>query len=226
MNIKDEIKQFGREHGADLIGFTTAEMLSHAPENHRPTDILPNCKSAVSIAKRALRGTVENDWGTSYIKVMYNVYDQLDTLAYLIGAFIESKGYMALPVPANQPYFEFHPEEKIGRGDISHKHVAQAAGLGVIGLNSLLITPQYGNRVYLTTILTDLAIEPDQPMGKSLCDGCRNCLSGCPAGAIEEDGLFHQERCRSFVTLTLPNGQNVYRCWNCRKVCNKGIQPQ
>jgi epoxyqueuosine reductase len=69
------------------------------------------------------------------------VYGQLDVLAYHVALFLESKGGRAVPVPADEPYRYWEADRSYGRGDLSHKHAAQAAGLGRLGKNSILITP-------------------------------------------------------------------------------------
>ncbi|HUW63516.1 MAG TPA: hypothetical protein VMW83_02285 [Spirochaetia bacterium] len=101
-------------------------------------------------------------------------------------------------------------------GDLSHKHAARAAGLGVLGRNSLLITPQYGNRVDLVSVITDLDLEPDS------LPHCRLCLDACPAGALKGNQVVVQKPCREIIGKTLPKGYWVTACWECRKVCPAG----
>lgn len=64
------------------------------------------------------------------------------------------------------------------------------AGLGELGRNGLLITPQYGPRVRLCKIFTDLPLEPDKPIEfgvKEFCKKCKLCAKYCEAGAISFD---------------------------------------
>ena len=64
------------------------------------------------------------------------------------------------------------------------------AGLGELGRNGLLITPQYGPRVRLCKIFTDLPLEPDKPIEfgvKEFCKECKLCAKYCEAGAISMD---------------------------------------
>jgi epoxyqueuosine reductase QueG len=108
-------------------------------------------------------------------------------------------------------------------GDLSHKHAARAAGLGVLGKNSLLITPQYGNRVHLVSVITDLDLEPDPLVEEELCPpNCRLCLDACPAGALKGDRVVVQKLCREIIGKTLPKGYWVYHCWECRRSCPAG----
>ncbi len=66
----------------------------------------------------------------------------------------------------------------------NHKMAATSAGLGWIGKNGLLISPDYGPRLSLATVLTDAPLVPDKPMEHSLCGDCALCQQYCPSQAI------------------------------------------
>ena len=65
-----------------------------------------------------------------------------------------------------------------------HKVAATSAGLGWIGRNGLLISPDYGPRLSLATVLTDAPMETGTPIEKNLCGECTLCVEHCPSGAI------------------------------------------
>ena len=75
------------------------------------------------------------------------------------------------------------------------------AGLGELGRNGLLITPQHGSRVRLCKILTDLPLEPDKPIEfgvKQFCKKCKLCAKHCKASAISmDDEPSFKATCRS-----------------------------
>lgn len=65
--------------------------------------------------------------------------------------------------------------------------VAEDAGLGEIGRNGLLVTPQFGQRVRLGVVTTNLKLVPDSKMEfgvKELCEICGKCAVSCPGKAI------------------------------------------
>jgi len=108
----------------------------------------------------------------------------------------------------------------------SHRYGAAAAGLGVIGWSGNLLTPQYGARVLLESVLTDAELEPDPMLKESPCDGCRTCVKVCQSGfiavrdheAVEIGGLRfvhnkkgHNIRC-SIVCAGI-SGQSRYSEW-------------
>ena len=79
---------------------------------------------------------------------------------------------------------------------ISHKPVAEAAGLGRMGHHRLLIHPVLGSHLCLGTLVIDTALDDyDQPLDYSPCIGCNLCVGVCPTGAIAADGSFAFARC-------------------------------
>ena len=81
---------------------------------------------------------------------------------------------------------------------IPEVRAACAAGLGVRGINSLLITEKYGSFVFIGEIVTDLEIAEDSKELKA-CIGCRKCIDNCPSKAISETD-FNRNACLSEVT--------------------------
>jgi epoxyqueuosine reductase QueG len=153
------------------------------------------------------------------------VHAELDLLAYKVALFLESEGGLAIPVPADEPYRYWESERSYGRGDLSHKHAAQAAGLGRMGKNSLLITQPFGNRVHLVSVVTDVNLTPDAIQDWDPCpQGCTLCLQACPAEAISEGQKVDQALCRSAMIERLPKGAMVESCRECRRVCPAGIK--
>lgn len=109
------------------------------------------------------------------------------------------------------------------------KEAALRAGLGVIGQNSLLITPDHGSRVVIILMATDIVLpgmQPEQNAGS--CAACGKCIKACPTGAIDKDGLSHPERClRNFMMegIVVPEhlrrsiGMRLIGCDICQRVC-------
>jgi epoxyqueuosine reductase QueG len=182
--------------GADLVGVASVDRFEQAPEGHRPKDILPGARAVVAIAKRIPNGVVEGP-ATSYHHAMNILHAQLDLIACQVALFLEREGGLAVPIPSDEPYYHWEAENLYGRGDLSHKHAAQAAGLGRLGKNSLLITPEFGNRVHLVSVVTSVELEPDPVIERRLCpDGCTLCIEACPVGAIGEGQRVNQRLCR------------------------------
>ena len=65
------------------------------------------------------------------------------------------------------------------------KTAAVRCGLGCQGKNTLLITPTYGPRVRLISVLTTAELDIDEPSKEDLCGGCEKCITACPTRALE-----------------------------------------
>jgi epoxyqueuosine reductase len=90
---------------------------------------------------------------------------------------LDRQGVRHLPVP--------HLQDQASLKDVfSHKYAATRAGLGWIGRNSLLITPEWGPRVFLRTVLMDTRLDAAEPVDASRCGECRTCVDACPHTCI------------------------------------------
>ena len=224
-NLESKTKKFVLSKGADLVGTASMSRLEGAPDGHKPEDILPDAKAVIVFAKRIPNGVVMDGPATSYHNMMIIFYNQLDLIAHEMAIYIEQQGAVAIPVPSSEPYYDWNPDKVHGRGDLSHKHAAQASGLGKLGKSSLLITPEFGNRVQLVSVVTNLSLEPDPLVEDELCPSkCIICIESCPVKAIRNGQQVNQRVCRSHMFLKLPKGQIIYGCRECRKVCPVGIK--
>jgi epoxyqueuosine reductase QueG len=218
------LKQFAGENGADLVGVAPAARFSGAPPGHRPGDILPGAKSVLVCAQHIPVGLLDVP-GTVYHHAMEVIHLNLDQLANKIALYLETFAGRAVPVPADEPYRHWEEDKSYGRGDLSHKHAAQAAGLGKLGKNSLLITPQWGNRVHLVSVVTDIKLAPDPLLDWHPCpQDCNLCQQACPAGAIGENQKVEQKLCRPIMFEQLPRGMMIENCRDCRRVCPVGLK--
>ncbi len=113
----------------------------------------------------------------------HHAYDvinlRLDLVASHLAEAIQAAGFVALPVPASQTV-----DQKALRSIFPHKTAAHLAGLGWIGKNCLLITPQFGPRMRFATVLTDLQLEPSSKRIESRCGSCTECVDICPVQAF------------------------------------------
>jgi len=121
------------------------------------------------MAKKIPDQLVYGNLATAYTNSVQALPRRLDAVACALAVFVDKKGGRAMPIPADDPYTYWNETNRRGMGDVSHKHAAQAAGLGILGENSLLITPQYGNRVDLVSMTTDLDLEPGPVVEDALC---------------------------------------------------------
>jgi epoxyqueuosine reductase QueG len=156
----------------------------------------------VVFAKRMLTGSIESPSNQVVTSQNLALYQELDRISYVLGCFLEQKGYRAATVPAYNPV-EMTSETKGFVGAVSLRHVAQAAGLGVLGKNNLLLTPDLGPRVRLGAVVTTADLSPDELLTDDFCEECEACIAACPVDALSEPGRTHTGRC---VRQILPHG--------------------
>ena len=113
---------------------------------------------------------------------------------------------------------------------IPHKTVATRAGLGWIGKSCLLVTPEYGSAVRISSILTDAPLRVAQPIVESRCGSCQQCVDHCPAKAlkgtlwhagIERSALVDAAQCDGTmrqISAAIP-GLDHDLCGKCIAVC-------
>ncbi len=228
MELTKKVKQIALSRGADLVGIAAVEPINaSALNNHRPVDHLPEARSVLVIGCRIPTTTIDGLPKTRlfYTKQFFILNGKLNSITYEFSLFLENEGFMALAVPPDQPYNLMELA-----GLISHKHSAELAGLGHFGISNLLITPHYGSRVWLTTIITDAPLEPDTPYARNICQEVMHickaaCVSNCPAGALSHDGSIIKEKCAIYMWNLPKYGRDEVRsirCGLCIKNCPVG----
>ncbi|MDI7260267.1 MAG: hypothetical protein QME90_10135 [Thermodesulfobacteriota bacterium] len=195
--LKQKIQRLARENDIDLIGFSSVERFREAPPGKRPTDLLKDAKTVISFGIGIRKGVREANIKayeglrpSIYIYMIFG-YNLLNTLlnqcAFKIAKLLEEKKFIAVPIPSSPP-----AEYRRLMGVFSNRHAAVASGLGNFGWQSLLLTPQFGPRLRLGSVITNAEIKEDPLLTESLCKGenCMVCVKVCPVKAIHpEEGV-------------------------------------
>jgi len=196
MDLRKLVDETALKNGEiDFIGVAPIERLEGAPSGSKPTEILPQARSVISLGialnsglRKANRSAYAGNPQAIYAYSIYGLYvpgDILEQHAYRIVRLLESKGYPSVATP-----HAFPSNRSRLMGVVSHRHAAVAAGLGDFGLNGLLMTPQAGCLVRLVTVVTEAELRPN-PLysGKPLCLGksCLKCVKSCPVDAFNQE---------------------------------------
>jgi len=180
LDYTEKVKERIIDLGADLVGIADVEPLKELKLD--PPDLLKSFARAVSIALKLPQAVFVgiSDRPTPVYRSVYHTANQiLDQIAFRTAMAFQNDGFQGLPIPASQ----ILDHENLYAA-ISHKAVARMAGLGWQGKNLLLITPRYGSRVRLVTVLTSAPLDVDGPI-KNRCGDCTACQDACPAQAIK-----------------------------------------
>ena len=216
MNAND-VKQRLYDMGAALAGIASVDRFEDAPKGYHPLDVLPGCRSVVAFAMPFVAGTLRSPSPAPYTVVRNMLSDELSKMATRLCQYMESEGYASVPLHAVDD--EEDPATGRSRAPVSFKHAAEAAGLGVIGRHSLLITPQYGSMVWLGLTLTEAELEPDELLTEwSPCERCQQpCVAACPVHAVDGEQL-DQHACWEHAFGDYRGTWRI-KCHACRDAC-------
>lgn len=199
----------------DYVGICPASALEDEPRGRRPSDLLPNARSVIVFGRRLISGSIQTKFrqfenGVMNVSGSYSAHSFVLSVNHLcmketydIAQWMENTyGCFAMPLTNNvlqavQPEGNYVPyfadPLKAGLPMDLYK-AAYWAGIGEMGWNHRIITPDNGPRIYLCAIVTNLEFEEyDKPYsGEKLCDPEKCgavCVQVCPVHALESEGI-------------------------------------
>jgi epoxyqueuosine reductase QueG len=215
------IKKMARHCGADLCGIAPVERFKGAPKGFRPSDIFKHARSVVVIAKRVPDSAFLSENPVPYTFACDVTLEAVNQMICRLALNLQEKRVVAVPIPS-EPYLHWDEKRCEGRGILSLKHAGYLAGLGVLGLNTLLTNETLGNRMTLGALLLNIPLAGDPLPKYTLCsDVCRACIKACPAKALDGKTIV-QKHCRKVSQVTTKKGYALYACNRCRVICPHG----
>src|SRR5215831_3816138 len=199
---------------------TMTYLQRQAAKRKDPRLIMPGARSAVVTLTNYWHGTAPSGarsarvaqyaWSTDYHRI---IGPRLEQLARVIADLV--------PGAQCRSY--------VDAGPVPERDLAQRAGLGWIGKNTMLIDPAIGSFTFIGTVLTDAELEPDPPFEADRCGTCRACLDACPTAAFPEPHVLDARRCISYLTIEHRGafsedergqvGEWLFGCDICQDVC-------
>jgi epoxyqueuosine reductase QueG len=215
MGLTEELLSLMKENGADL-----AECADLG-------DLGCGWPRGLAVAKR-IPVHVLCDMESGPTRLYYDTYHALNAalneLVLTAEDFLTARGYSAWAQTTDRAVTVHE------RTLLPHKSIAMRAGLGWIGKSNLLVTPQYGSAVRLSTLVTNAPLTPGVPMPLSRCGSCTACQNACPTGSIhgiqwhpgtDRDEMFDMPACNEKAkAMSFQNyGISATLCGQCFLKC-------
>jgi len=225
--LKGEIAAKAREFGASLIGIAPVsrwEDAGEVPPDYRPKAIWAGAQSVIVVGVPMLLPVIESTPSINY-QEMYDTSNRLlDAISYQLAGWLTEQGHASVCMPRDG-YAKLEVLLKNPFASFSHTYAAKYAGLGTVGLSRNLLTPDYGPRLRLNSVLTAAVLPADPLQPKDLCNSCRLCERACPTAAIRsrKDGVIgdlDKDAC-TLHHIDLRN-EGRWPCGICAKVCPEG----
>lgn len=226
-----EVKEKALSTGADLVGIVSTENIDAVSKHWMGWEVRSYTKKSKDYMEDS----------KSVVVLGYSAWDDVHEIALLRGGAIEYPAYIRMRLFARRVQSFLHDlgyRTVLYPHLLSQKRMAQLAGLGSFGKNSLIINPKYGPWIRLQSILTDAELVPDKPFEEDLCGDCVECIEACPVDAlspyfIDPDrcivGMYYPNRdipsdVRQLFDQYMPQLTTNSRlmCMECQKACPYG----
>lgn len=217
--LDTKVREYAESLGAELYGVASAaDYAREFPDKPQPTHLLEDAQSVIIIGLPYEPGTVATvlrpelsglrrraaeEVGTSGVQPAGAerfflgeengiLNREISLMGYRIAKFLRHEGYSALHLPPGKQNARFRT------APFYHMPAMYLAGMGTLGLNCSIITPEFGPRVYVTSIITDSPLSAGEPMEQEMCTDCGLCVENCPIGAIDGEGWKDPYACASY----------------------------
>ncbi len=188
------LRQIAHAHGADDAGFVELDDPALDADRADILRALPRTRTVMALVVRMHRTPIRSPARSVANLEFHASSERANEVAQAVVGELERAGVAAL-----NPAAGFPMEMDVFPGKtwvVSHKLVAQAAGLGRIGIHRNLIHPRWGSFVLLASVLIEARVdEQARPLNFNPCVSCKLCVAACPVGAIAPDGRFDFAAC-------------------------------
>src|SRR3954447_22248340 len=188
------LKQLVLDAGADDVGFVEIGRPELDDQRDDIKKAFPHARTLISFVVRMNREAIRTPARSVANTEFHHSGDEVNDIARRVVQALEDRGIRAM-----NPAMGFPMEMDRFPGKVwvvSHKPVAVAAGLGMMGIHRNVIHPKFVNFILLGTILLDADVsESSRPIDYNPCLECKLCVAACPVGAISPEGDFNFSAC-------------------------------
>lgn len=185
-----------------------------------PTKLVPGAQSVITLLKNYYPSASQAAGAPKISKYAYGK-DYHEVIRAQLKAFLQL-------IKVN--IGDVHGRGFVDSAPVLERTWAQRSGLGWIGKNGNLINKQSGSFYFIATLITDLALTPDDPFAKDFCGTCTRCIDACPTDAILPDKTVNGSQCISYFTIELKDmlipqemkgkfDNWMFGCDTCQDVC-------
>ena len=199
----DEIRQICLENGADEVGFVEVGRPELAQERQGVLQLYPATQTIMSLSRALNRENMQSPARPLANGEFRRAEEDLSRISGEILRRLNDQGIRGVVL---NPAFPMDMNRWPGKTwEVSHKTIAVEAGIGVMGLNRLVLSPRFGSTILLNSILINAQMDHyDQRLEQNPCLKCRLCAAVCPTGAVQKDGAFDFLACAPITTGICP----------------------
>ena len=218
-HLDREIERMATDLGAEVYGVASAEDYEkHFPNKPSPKKFVENAQCVIVVGMPFEPGTVATVLRPELAGLRSRATEEISSggvqpagaerfflgeenailsrelqlIGYRIAKHLRKSGFAALHLPPSKQNGRFRT------APFYHMPAMYLAGLGTLGLNCSILTPEFGPRVFVTSIITDCELQSGTPMSEDICEDCRLCVDNCPIGALDGEGWKNPFACASY----------------------------
>lgn len=190
----DAIRQICLENGADEVGLVEIGRPELAQERQGILQVYPLTQTIISLSRALNR---ENMYSPARAVANGEFRRAEEDLFRISGEILRCLNAQDIRGVTLNPAFPMDMNRWPGKTwDVSHKTIAVEAGIGVMGLNRLVVSPRFGSTILLNSICINAPLDHyDQRLEQNPCLNCRLCAAVCPTGAVKKEGGFDFMAC-------------------------------
>jgi epoxyqueuosine reductase len=185
----EAIRQICLEAGADEVGLVEVDRPELAQERPGILQVYPATRTIISLSRALNRENLQSPARPLYNGEFRRTEEDLSRISGEILRHLNAQDIRGVTL---NPAFPMDMNRWPGKTyDVSHKIIAVEAGIGVMGLNRLVLSPRFGSTILLNSIFINAQMDHyDQRLEQNPCCKCRLCVAVCPVGAVQKDGAF------------------------------------